>query len=209
MDDVKNLLQYILQCTVEIRRQYVPSLFVGLHLILRRWHQLTLVEKQHVLKGKICKSAVEWDKLHWKLSFGEVNCRFYGCFTAPLTGCCKTKFLAINPKIYLPKDYMSHCKTKPTKWLCAQRRLRSAWASILSDQSLLSAWRKLGSLATQWVHSEDWSDWADAQADLSLHWAHSHFVGFVMLRLNFKDTYPWPYHVTIKMPSLGKMGATK
>ena len=28
-----------------------------------------------------------------------------------------------------------------------------------------------------------WSDWADAQADLSLRWAHSHFVGFVMLRL--------------------------
>ena len=25
-----------------------------------------------------------------------------------------------------------------------------------------------------------WSDWADAQADLSLRWAHSHFVGFVM-----------------------------
>ena len=28
-----------------------------------------------------------------------------------------------------------------------------------------------------------WSDWADAQADLSLCWAHSHFVGFVMRRL--------------------------
>ena len=28
--------------------------------------------------------------------------------------------------------------------------------------------------------SEDWSDWADAQANLSLRWAHSHFVGFVM-----------------------------
>ena len=25
-----------------------------------------------------------------------------------------------------------------------------------------------------------WSDWADAQADLSLLWVHSHFVGFVM-----------------------------
>ena len=29
-----------------------------------------------------------------------------------------------------------------------------------------------------------WSDWADAKADLSLRWAHSHFVGFVMSRLN-------------------------
>ena len=28
-----------------------------------------------------------------------------------------------------------------------------------------------------------WSDWADAQADLSLRWAHAHFVGFVMSRL--------------------------
>ena len=25
-----------------------------------------------------------------------------------------------------------------------------------------------------------WSDWVDAQADLSLRWAHTHFVGFVM-----------------------------
>ena len=28
-----------------------------------------------------------------------------------------------------------------------------------------------------------WSDWADAQADLSLCWVHSHFVGFVMRQL--------------------------
>ena len=27
-----------------------------------------------------------------------------------------------------------------------------------------------------------WSDWADAQADLSLRWAHSHYVGFIMSR---------------------------
>ena len=28
-----------------------------------------------------------------------------------------------------------------------------------------------------------WSDWADVQADLSLRWAHTHFVGFDMSRL--------------------------
>ena len=33
-----------------------------------------------------------------------------------------------------------------------------------------------------------WSDWADAQADLSLRWAHTHFVGFVMRRLIFSVT---------------------
>ena len=32
--------------------------------------------------------------------------------------------------------YMSRDMTKPTKWLCAQRRLRSAWASAQSDQAL-------------------------------------------------------------------------
>ena len=44
------------------------------------------------------------------------------------------------------------------------------------------------SLCVQWVakdqsflhaDSEDSSDWADAEADQSLCWAHTHFVGFV------------------------------
>ena len=28
-----------------------------------------------------------------------------------------------------------------------------------------------------------WSDWEDGQSDLSLLWAHTHFIGFVMRRL--------------------------
>ena len=31
---------------------------------------------------------------------------------------------------------LSHDMTKPTKWVCPQRRLRSAWAFAQSDQSL-------------------------------------------------------------------------
>ena len=31
---------------------------------------------------------------------------------------------------------MSKRMTKPTKWLCAKQRLRSAWASTQSDQGL-------------------------------------------------------------------------
>ena len=46
-------------------------------------------------------------------------------------------------------------------------RMKKAW--VLSY--LLSAQGRL------------WSDWADAQANLSLCWAHSHFVGFVMRQL--------------------------
>ena len=40
-------------------------------------------------------------------------------------------------KTILMTEYeLSRDMTKPTKWLCAQRRLRSAWASAQSDQSL-------------------------------------------------------------------------
>ena len=80
--------------------------------------------------------------------------------------------------------YKSRDMTKSTKWLCVQGRLRSAWAS---------AWRNLGSSATHWAHSEDWSDQADAQADLSLRWAHTHFVGFIM---------PWLIYCSSQFPDL-------
>ena len=48
---------------------------------------------------------------------------------------------------------------------------------VLSESSL-SAWRNTGSLATHWAHSKDWSDWADAQADVSLCWADMPFCLF-------------------------------
>ena len=51
-------------------------------------------------------------------------------------------------------------------WVVAVR-MKKAW--VLSYP--LSAQRRL------------WSDWADAQADLSLRWVHTHFVGFVTRRL--------------------------
>ena len=61
--------------------------------------------------------------------------------------------------------------------ICAQRRLRSA-RSVWSESSL-STWRKLGSSATHWAHSED-SDQTGRmpQADLSLRWAHTPFRWF-------------------------------
>ena len=50
---------------------------------------------------------------------------------------------------------------------------------IIAVRSMGSYGPKLSSCG-QW---RLWSDWADAQADLSLRWAHTHFVGFVMSRL--------------------------
>ena len=78
---------------------------------------------------------------------------------------------------------MSRLVTKPTKWLYAQWRLRSAWADWAPSLirvftvHMKKAWVLSYPLSAQrWL----WSYWADAQADLSLRWAHSHFVGFVM-----------------------------
>ena len=46
--------------------------------------------------------------------------------------------------------------TKPTKWVFAQRKtLISLGIRLVWSGFSLSAWRKLGSLATQWAHSED------------------------------------------------------
>ena len=80
--------------------------------------------------------------------------------------------------------YISRLMTKSTKWHVRPAKTQiSLGIRPVRSRSSLSRWRNLGSLATQWAHSEDWSDWVDAQADPSLRWAHSHFVGFVMQQL--------------------------
>ena len=78
--------------------------------------------------------------------------------------------------------------------ICGQRRLRLAWASAQSDQNLRCPHEeKLGSLVTHWAHSEDWSDWMDAQADLSLCWVHIPFCWFcheaAQMTLSFQTSH--------------------
>ena len=75
------------------------------------------------------------------------------------------------------QKHMSHDMTKPTKWVCAQRRLTSARGPVWSESSL-SAWRNIGSLATHSAHSDD-SD------------QPGHFVGFAMSRLICRMTRKW------------------
>ena len=79
------------------------------------------------------------------------------------------------------RRFMSHLMTKPTKWLRAQRRLRSAWTSAQSDQS---------SLCAQWVAKNpsflraDSKDFDQTGRMPRLIWVFigrtCHFVGFVM-----------------------------
>ena len=65
-----------------------------------------------------------------------------------------------------------------------QRRLRSASASLnrVFAVRMKKAWVLSYPLSAQ---RRLRSDWADAQADLSLRWVHSHFVGFVMSWLTY------------------------
>ena len=88
---------------------------------------------------------------------------------------------------------LSHDMTKPTKWVCARRRLRSAWASA---QSSLSAWRKLGSLAAHWAHSED-SDQTGWMARLI--WVLAGHT-LILLVLSCRGSYPFCYQLFMPSP---------
>ena len=63
--------------------------------------------------------------------------------------------------------------------LCAQRRLRSAWhkPSLIRVFAVrtMDSW---GPNVSSCGQRRLWSDWADAQADLSLRWAHRSFCWF-------------------------------
>ena len=88
--------------------------------------------------------------------------------------------------------YMSQRTTKATKWhVCPAKTKISLGIRPVWSESLLSPRRKHGSLATHWVHSEDWSDWADAQADLSLHWVHMLFCWFYEVAHMSSVTWTW------------------
>ena len=75
-----------------------------------------------------------------------------------------------------------HDKTNKMSVRPAKTQISMGNRPVISESSLCAQW---AAKDPSFLHadSEDWSDWADAQADLSLRWAHTHFVGFVMSRL--------------------------
>ena len=95
---------------------------------------------------------------------------------------------------------------KIKKWLCAQRRLRSAWASTQTVQCLRL--HSMGSFKPKLSSCEQRrlrSVWADAQADLSLRWAHRSFCWFCHDAAHFSltTTYPslWLYTFSYENPT--------
>ena len=75
-----------------------------------------------------------------------------------------------NKMACVPSEDSEQPEHPPSLFRVFAVRIKKAW--VLSYP--LSAQRR------------PWSDWADAQADLSLRWVHSHFVGFVTRRLILK-----------------------
>ena len=76
-------------------------------------------------------------------------------------------------------------------------------ASAQSDQSLRCPHEEPWVLCYQLSAKRRlWSDWADAQADMSLRWAHTHCVGFVMSWLTLCRASCWVILLTFQNTTL-------
>ena len=94
------------------------------------------------------------------------------CRVGPVVG----SGLPVGSTLVVSPTYeLQHYKTN--KMVCAQRTLRSNRAYAQSNQSSQCAW-VAGPLHAD---IEDWSDWADVQADPSLRLVQRSFFGLVVL----------------------------
>ena len=94
----------------------------------------------------------------------------------------------VSEVLKLTKENMSRLMTKPTKWhMRPVKTQNSLGIPPVWSESLLSTWRKLGSLATHWAHSED-SDQTGRKPRLI--WV---FAGctVILLVLSWGDTNIW------------------
>ena len=93
--------------------------------------------------------------------------------------------------------HLSRDMTKPAKWVCAQRRRRSAWVSAQSDQSLRYPQEEtLGPQLPIKRTAKILIRLCECPGSFSLRWAHSHFVGFVMRRLIYI------FHLLVLLPNV-------
>ena len=109
--------------------------------------------------------------------------------------------------------HVSRGTTKPTKWPVwpAKTLIRLGIRTVWSEPS---ACITIVFLAIHWAHSERrlWSDWADAQADLSLRWVHR-LVGFGRLWLIYMhhmcaDQSVWVWVKSVKLARPWAWGST-
>ena len=90
------------------------------------------------------------------------------------------------PNSQKKKNEPRHDRTNKVTVRPAKTQISLGICPVWSESSLCAQWVAKDPRFLH-VDSDDsgWSDWADAQADLSLRWAQSHFVGFVMSQLKY------------------------
>ena len=117
--------------------------------------------QRHVLScrgsNKIYKKKLNWEVL----KEGMLFCSNFGA---------KIKPFLLN--------HMSRSMIKPTEWLCAKRRLSSAWASVQSDQSSLCALWVAKDPSFLHAYSKDSAQTGRMPRLISLRWAHMPFCWF-------------------------------
>ena len=108
----------------------------------------------------------------------------FGCFRSPLQqdnlwwNYHEATFSECEGKQFEPPhDKTNKMTVRPAKTQISLG-IRPVWSE--SSLRMKKAWALSYPLN---AHQRLWSDCAEAQAKLSLRWAHSHFVGFVMRRL--------------------------
>ena len=103
--------------------------------------------------------------------------------------------------------HISRLVTKPKKWPVrpAKTQISLGIHPVWSDPSLCARWVAKDPISLH-ADSEDWSDWADAQADLSLRWSHMpicwfcHEVAYIVFVLwIYIFTCIWRYKICFNL----------
>ena len=132
--------------------------------------------------------ALRWDRVKWPLTLCS---SFQFIMKREREGCgwvVKSLITCKSPKLGLwgKQIELPHDKTSKIACVPSEDSDQPGHPPILIRViavHMKKAWVLSYPFSAQW---RLWSDWADAQADLSLCWAHSHFVGFIMKRLNYE-----------------------
>ena len=109
-----------------------------------------------------CHSGINSLSLFQLYTFGILN---YPRFLPTQENLSK---LVLTAELVIRRQHLNRLMTKPTKWLSAQRQISMGICPVWSE-SLLSAWRKLGSLATHWANSKA----SDQTGQMVLSWGGS------------------------------------
>ena len=136
---------------------FIRQLLLQMFQIIRtRQHAITTLTRSHRIGGslKLLRESTNADGKRLKIAFSIANCSFRlpicnpkRCFNAYRSALLDSRDSSQLPPIrcegaqpvLVTLKYLSPDMTKSKIWVCAQRRLGSAWASAQSDQSLRCA----------------------------------------------------------------------